>query len=375
MVRIVLLRLLESYFRHRWLYVLPVVIAVASGAAFVTTRPPEYTSSGRLYVTQENLLADLTSSNTSGSWWVSAAQATVAELNELLGTQAFIRTVIQKTKMEEWMSRGPNAVDDTITYAREILSIQAVGDKLVDISVTSDDPEVSHQLVLSTMDAYVQWKINNGYQESIAAQSFFESLIQPYQDEVDKARTNLVAFLTEHPEPVRGDRPPAESLEVERLQTAVQRAEDRLNTARDNEESARLSQVQSESVTKQTYLVIDQPQMPQTAEVSFKTIAINMAVFLVVGIFLAVAGIAGGALIDRSLRFPIDVRHGLSLPVLAMVPATRPVILAAAPATVAEPETTPAAPATADEVEEATPAADEADEVTQGKTPLLQPQV
>ncbi|MBX0328821.1 lipopolysaccharide biosynthesis protein [Oscillochloris sp. ZM17-4] len=329
MVRIVLLRLLESYFRHRWLYVLPIVIAVGAGAVFVSSTPPEYSASGRLYVSQQNLLADLTSSNTGGSWWVSAAQSTVTEINELLGTQAFIRTVIQKTDLEQGMSGGPDAVDETISYARSILSLQAAGDKLVDISATGDDPTIVYQIVVSTMDAYVQWKINNGYQESIAARTFFDNLMKPYQDDVDQARSDLITFLNAHPSPVRGDRPPAEQLELDRLQASVQRAEDRLNSARDNEESARLSQVQSESVTKQTYMVIDQPQVPQEAKVSTKTIATNMIIFLVVGVFLSVAGIAGGALIDRSLRFPIDVRHGLSLPVLAMVPVAQFIVLPA----------------------------------------------
>ncbi len=367
MVRIVLLRLLESYFRHRWLYVLPIVISVAAGGAYVASMPPEYWASGRIYVAQENLLADLTSSGTSGSWWVSAAQSTVSEVNELMGTQAFVRTVIQKTDLEKNMAGGPSAVDETISYVREIVSVQAVGDKLVDITATGDDPNIVYQVVISTMEAYVQWKINNGYQESIAARSFFDDLIKPYQEDVDQARSDLITFLTAHPEPVRGDRPPAEQMELDRLQAAVQRSEDRLNAARDNEESARLSQVQSESVTKQTYMVIDQPQIPQVAEVSTKTIAMNMVIFLVVGIFLSVAGIAGGALLDRSLRFPIDVRHGLSLPVLAMVPIGKPILQAAAAAQAAPAPTSAATPG--DEV------GSPSDSPAQSDTSVLQPQI
>ncbi|EFO82078.1 lipopolysaccharide biosynthesis protein [Oscillochloris trichoides DG-6] len=119
-------------------------------------------------------------------------------------------------------------------------------------------------------------------------------------------------------------------MELERLHlAAVQRAEDRLSAARDNLESASLAQVKSESVTKQTYMVIDQPEIPQVAEISTKTMAVNFAIFVVVGIFLSVVAIAGGALLDRSLRFPIDVRHGLSLPVLAMVPTAKPILVAA----------------------------------------------
>ncbi|NTW00597.1 MAG: lipopolysaccharide biosynthesis protein [Oscillochloris sp.] len=335
MVRIVLLRLLESYFRHRWLYVLPIVLLVSVGAVYALNIPPEYSASGRLYVSQENLLADLTSSKTGGSWWVSASQSTVSEINELVGTEAFIRSVVQKTDLEKGMAAGPTAVDAAIKYVRDSLSIQSAGDKLVDISATGDDPNLVFQIASSTMDAYVQWKINSGYQESTAARTFFEELMKPYQDDVDNARSDLVSFLKAHPEPVRGDRPPSETLELDRLQASVSTAEERLTSARNNEESARLAQVQSESVTKQTYMVIDQPQVPQEAELSMKTIVTNAIVFLVIGVFLSVVGIAGGALIDRSLRFPVDVRYGLSLPVLAMVPNGKP--LALAPATAEQP--------------------------------------
>ncbi len=330
MVRIVVLRLLESYFRHRWLYLIPIVITLTACGIYIVSTPPSYSANGRLYVSQQNLLANLTSSNTGGSWYVSAAQSTVTELNELIGTQAFIRLVIKKTDLEQQMADGPTAVEETITYVRKILSIQTVGDKLVGISATGEDPTIVYQVVVSTMNAYVQWKINSGYQESIAASSFFDNLMKPYQDEVDQTRNNLVTFLTDHPQPVRGTRPPEEQMEIDRLQILVTKAEDRLNKARDNGESARLSQAQSESVTKQTYMVIDQPQMPKDAAVSIKAILTSIAIFLVVGIFLTAAGVTGGTLLDHSLRFPIDVRHGLSLPVLAMVPIAKPLILAPA---------------------------------------------
>jgi capsular polysaccharide biosynthesis protein len=364
MVRIVLLRLLESYFRHRWLYVLPIVIVVVAGGVYVLSMPPEYSASGQIYVSQENLLANLTSTSSSGSWWSSAAQVTVTEIDELIGTQAFVRTVIQKTDLEPRMSLGPESIDETITHVRDILSTRAVGDKLVEISATGDDPNIVYQVVISTMDAYVQWKINSGYQESIAARTFFDNLIAPYQSDVDKTRSDLVSFLTAHPNPVRGDRPPAEQMELDRLQQSVQKAEDRLSSARNNEESARLSQVQSESVTKQTYMVIDQPQMPQVAALSSKTILTNMVIFLAVGVFLMVVGVAGGALLDRSLRFPIDVRHGLSLPVLAMVPVGQLLALSAATADQSVP--LPAAPAVADRVA--------SDDSAQGDSSVLQPQ-
>ena len=320
MVRIVLLRLLESYFRHPILYLLPMLIALLAGLGSIAIEKPEYIASGRLYVEKESLLAALTSNTNDGSWWVSGAQSTTTEINELLGTKAFVRSAIQKTKLEAGMSAGPEAIDKTIFAFRQSISINPVGEKLVDISATSDDPELAYQIVIATLDAYVQWKINTEYQESVAARAFFDGLVQPYQDQVEVARADLLDFLDEYPEPVRGEREPVEQLELDRLQAALQQAEERLSTTLENQENANLSLAESESVTRQTYLVIDQPELPREPEISLRSLVQNVAIFVAVGIFLSALGIGGGALLDRSYRFPIDVRNSLSLPVLAMVP-------------------------------------------------------
>ncbi|MEI6180587.1 MAG: lipopolysaccharide biosynthesis protein [Chloroflexales bacterium] len=320
MVRIVLLRFMESYFRHRWLYLLPLVIACAAGAVFVSTEPPVYVATGRLFVKKDSLLASLTASNSGGSWWVTAAQMTTSELDELIVSQAFTRSVIQKTNLEKNMALGPAAVDQTFSYFRQALSVNPQGEKLVEITASSEDPQLAQQMVIALMEAYVQWKLNSDFQESAAAQSFFQAQIQPYKDGVDQARGDMIDYVNANPQPIRGERPPQELMEIDRLQAAIKQAEDRLTTAQANEESARLAQAKTENVTRQTYLVIDQPQLPTETTTSTKDLIRSMSIFLAVGLFLVFAGIAAGALLDRSLRFAVDVRYGLSLPVLAMVP-------------------------------------------------------
>lgn len=337
MVRIILLRFLESYFRRPLLSLLPLVVALAAGGAFVYTAPPEYVATGRLFVEKESLLASLTSTTNDGSWWITPAQATTGELSELIASRAFTRSVIQKTSLESNMSGGDDAINETFTYYREALSFQPRGDKLVEISAASDNPQLAHEMVVATMDAYVQWKLNADYRESVAAQSFFENLIGPYTEEVEQARAELVAYFRAFPAPVRGERPPEEQLEVDRLTAALNRAEERLSNAQDNEEDARFSQSTSETVTRQTYLVIDQPNVPQAPEVSITGIVQDMAIFVVAGIIFSLAVVGLGALLDTSLRFPFDVRNALSLPVLAMVPRDRQVA-SASPAPAAQSE-------------------------------------
>lgn len=320
MVRLILLRVFESYFRHRWLHLAPIAVMIGVASAFFVTEPPQYYASGRLYVESQSLLAALTATDTNASWWVTPAQVTVNELNELIATQAFVRSVIQKTDLEAQMAGGPPAVERVFGIYRKSIMLRPIGEKLVEFSATTEDPRLAQQLAVATMDAYVQWKLNTDYQESVAAQSFFVSLITPYQEDLQRARDDVQAYLKEHTEPVRGDRPLQEEMEIERLQAAVQRAEERVNTAEDNEESARLALTKAESVLRQTYMVIDTPEIPNSPNRGVRERAMDVIIFVGVGVVLSVIGIGLGALLDRGLRFPIDVRHGLSLPVLATVP-------------------------------------------------------
>jgi len=322
MVRLIILRLLESFFRRPLLSLAPFMLAIAIGVGYILLSPPEYLSSGKIYVEKESLLASLTSSNSDASWWVTPAQATTNEIQELLATNAFVRSAIQQTKLEPLMAGGPDVVWETFTFFRETISVNVVGDKLVEIRATTDDPELSYQMVTATMDTYLKWKMNNDFQESMAAQKFFEELIAPYQAEVDAARQALIDFLSANPEPVRGDRPPSEQFQLDQLKAALARAEERLSTARENEESARLALVKNESLIRQTYQIIDQPEIPLRAEFSLTSFIKNMIIFVAIGVFLSASLIGGGAFLDRSLRLPIDVQNGLGVPLLAFIPAS-----------------------------------------------------
>lgn len=325
MVRLIVLRLLESFFRRPLLSLAPFVLALLIGVGYIFLSPPEYLSSGKIYVEKESLLASLTSSDSDVSWWVTPAQATSNEIYELLATNTFVRSAIQQTKLEPLMAGGPDVVWETFTFFRDTISVNTLGDKLVEIRATTDDPELSYQMVVATMDTYLKWKMNNDFQESIAAQKFFEELIAPYQADVDAARQALVDFLSANPEPVRGERPPGEQFQLDQLRAALARAEERLSAAQENEESARLALVKNESLIRQTYQIIDQPEIPLRAEFSITGFIKNMVIFVAIGVFLSASLIGGGALLDRSLRFPVDVQNGLGVPLLALVPFSKEV--------------------------------------------------
>lgn len=324
MVRLVILRLLESYFRHRWLYLLPVVLMAVIAVFVFVNATPSYISSSILYVQKESLLASLTSVREDGFSWVTPADATVDEFNELLATDAFIRAVVQQTDLEAEMETQED-VGDTIDEVRDAVWIQTLGkNNLVMVGAAHEQAVVAPQIVEATINSYIQWKINNDREESVAAQTFFVELIEGHQAALELAREEMRTYLVGHPEPIRGQRPQTEQLDISRLQNAIDLADQRLATALEKEENARLASAQAESDARQTYFVIDAATLPDKPAASKMDALITSLVFVVVGVGLMVVGVIGAALIDRTFRFSIDVRHGIELPVLALVPNAEP---------------------------------------------------
>lgn len=325
MARLILLRILETYFRHRWLYLLPLVLMIAAAAAYFLTKNPVYSAEGVMYVQTDTLLSSLTSVRQNDYSWVSPAQATSAEIGELLQTDAFVRSIIHQTQLEIEMNQGSVMVDDIIEGVRKIVWTSPLGNNQVLVKAEHEDPTVAYELVNSLIDSYLFWRVNTDVEDSLVAISFLTELMGTYESELESARNRLQSYLEAHPEPLRGERSPTEQLEIQRLQAAVDLASTRYASVLDKQENAKLTLAQTESEVRQSYYLIDSPQVPTEPELSKREIAMNLAIFLGMGVILSSVCIAGAVLLDRSIRFPIDVYHGLHLPVLAVVPRVDPI--------------------------------------------------
>ncbi|NJN18379.1 MAG: hypothetical protein HC822_20050 [Oscillochloris sp.] len=160
MVRLIILRLTESFFRNRGLYQLPVVLMILLAGLYVMFAPRVYVSKGTLYVQQDSLLASLTNSSGGGSWWITPSQAAVNEFRELMGTNAFVRTIASKTDLEHGIMLDPGATDRVIWEIRQAVSFSSLGDNLVSFGATFRDPKITQQIAQASIDTYLQWRLN-----------------------------------------------------------------------------------------------------------------------------------------------------------------------------------------------------------------------
>lgn len=321
MVRLVILRLLESWFRRWWLYIIPVILMLAVGVLLVFRAPSTYTASATLFIEDNSLLLSLTNAPnpTERSWWQTPAEVVRNDYRELMQTEAFMRALIQNTNLETRAARSREDFFEALWYFRDSIQLHTPGNKLMIIMAETEDPDLSVQMVNSLINTYISWKLNVQYQESAAAQAFFAGQIPSFEQELQQARDALTVYLATYPEPVRGDRPLDEQIELQRLQAAVNDASRRLDEVRDNEESSRLVLMQAESVLRQTYQVLDAPGAPERQRMGRRAMLMQVVLAGAIGGVLCIVGVIGGAVLDRSLRFAVDVQQLLHLPTLAIV--------------------------------------------------------
>ncbi|NUM43502.1 MAG: lipopolysaccharide biosynthesis protein [Anaerolineales bacterium] len=324
MFRLITLRLLETYFRHRWLWLAPVVMMLAFAGLRMVTTDATYVSMSAVYVNKESLLASLTSIREDGFSWVTPAQAAVDEFKELIQTDAFMRSVIQKTALETDMAASPQEVAQILGEARGAVWVNVLGKNTIQVGAAHEQAEVAQQLALGVIEVYIQWKINTGQEETTTALKFFEELVAQYQLEVDSAEGDLQAYLEAHPPPLHGDRPPAEEVAIDRFSQKLVDALSRLKDAQDDLQATQLNAAVNESNVRQTYLVLDAPRFPIEPTQTKMGMVIDAVIFVVVGVVLMVVGVVVGALLDRSLRFPEDVQTLLELPLLTSIPSVKP---------------------------------------------------
>jgi hypothetical protein len=318
--RLVLPRLLESFFRRPFVCLLPLVAMAALGVLTVAKTDREFVSSGVLIVESETLLSNLTEVGASGGFsWESPAMQTGRNMNELLGTDQFATSVAAGAGLTPLLETGVLTLDQV----RASVGAFESGNNLVTVRASTSDPELSRRIAVAAIDSYVNWVVDGDIGESTAAVQFFGQLLSTYDAEVSSARRELAEYLGDHPASDPDTRPAEEMAEVDRLRADVERAEDRYATALSNSENARLATEQAREDVNQRLRLVDVPKTSFAPESTRQAQILKLSMYVTVGLLLSIALVVVGAALDHSLRFPDEVRRRIGLDVLAVVPEAR----------------------------------------------------
>ncbi|MFT5193111.1 MAG: hypothetical protein ACI9EW_001181 [Cellvibrionaceae bacterium] len=317
-----LMRFLENMFQNIWLYSIPFFLMTIAYAASFFILSDEFVSKGVMFVHTDTLINEVSSLGQNNfSRFLSPSEQTAGEIRELLYTDSFVRLIIQDTPLESNMAAGDSVVQETLTNVRDAISINTTGNSNVEIRASWDDQEIAWKLAESTLNSFTEWKIESGKRDSFAAREFLERLVPQYENDQLAAVQNLQSYLIQNPEPFRGDRPEIEQLQIDQLRDLIQTADNRYQESSNDLEQIRLEEVILEGNIRQSYQIVDSPELATEEEGGVEKKIITGAVFVVLGIVLSLLAIILTTILDRSIRFPIESPSTLGLPVLSAVKA------------------------------------------------------
>ena len=316
MSRSLMLRLLESFFRRWWLYLVPVVLLGLLGFMSVSGTKKKFQSSGTFNVESSTILSNLSGDSSQTNGFDTPAGATSKRINATLGTDQFIKDVATRAGIAGALANG------TITpgWIRSSLSSTTNGSNLVRVVAVNEDPQVAQRLAAATIDAFIQSTVDSAAGQSTAAVAFFDGLIKTYQTDVDTAQAALDDYVTAHPAPAIGTRPEDESAEITRLTADLNDARTNYNTTVGKRQDAQLSVEQAKADIGERMRLIDAPQVPVAPQARLKSMVMGFGTFLAAGIVLSIATVVIATLMNHSVQTAADVKDRLGARVLAVVP-------------------------------------------------------
>lgn len=321
MSRALLVRILETFFRRWWLYLLPLLLLVGAGVRSVSRIEPVHRSYGTLYVQSETFLSSLTAVRDGDIGWNTPASFFDEQLSGLLQTDAFLREVGQSAGLDPSGYLSPAAM---LADIRASVSSWPSGDNLVQVTASHRDPAVARDLAAAVVDRFVQWQIDSDANGSTVAEAFFSDLVRSYEQAVVASRDALSQYLVQNPDPQGGgSRPLAQRVVIDRLTGEVAAAEERLEGGRAKAEEARLATAQVESDVRQRLRMVDVPELATAPDPVTRTIVLNLGLFTAMGAVLSAAALVTATVLDRSVRSRLDVTQSLSGELLAVVPEQR----------------------------------------------------
>jgi uncharacterized protein involved in exopolysaccharide biosynthesis len=312
-------RLLETFFRRWYLYLLPLVLFFGVGVWKASGTTSGYRSVGIVDVSNGTLLSELTSIRGENYGWETPAASTARTINSLLGTGQFVESIAESAGVTGAIERG----ELTLFGVRQSINATAGGDNLLNVVATTASPELSARLVTATIDGFVDYVVARDVSESRAAEAFFENQVETYVTALQAAEGALRTYVDTHPGGPIEERPLQEQIEIGRLESAVEQAQSKVTAAQEKTGEARLATEQATEDVRQRLRVIDEPEAAVAPEPRLKNAVSTVMVFTLVGLLLSFGAVVLATFVDRSLWSVEDIEHAFKLPALAVIPDAR----------------------------------------------------
>jgi len=317
-------KLLEAFFRHKLLLLLPPILitGIATPIA-VASVPVSYDASIGVWVDRPAYFS-ITDPSTA---YLSPAQLQANRLVELLRTRGFPLEVAKRTSLAPLLGSAIGEARIESLFGSGV-SVGKVGDHVLVVSATATTAQIAYELCTAVVDAYQEKVTSDAADQSAVAVSFYQAQQQDADQKVAKTSQDLRRYLsalsansdvTGANDPTLADpRLTPVDPKLAALQASLQEAQSASGSARAAVAAAQRDAAVSVQGQQLAFQVIDPARMPTTAIRPLKKIIVYPIAALVIGLglsaILLVMMVAG----DRSVRSESEVAPGLR--VLGVVP-------------------------------------------------------
>ena len=316
-------RLLEAFFRHAVLIVLPVILIPLVVTAAVLATPPQYEASAGVWVERATYL---TYSTDDLGRYLTPAQNQRSRLIELMQTRSFLGAIARKTPLNATLIASNGDEEVAQVFARDF-DVLAVGDHLLVLHFRSVDRTAAGEVLNAVVDEFKTRAAADRYAQAQVAIALLQSRVTDAEAALSAARDELAKYVAANPSIgtiiAKGG---IESAKFDPLFAETQRKVDSsqrdADTARNLLATARLDVSTGVQGDELSFRVTDPTRVSLTASRQLKKVVVYPIAALVAGLVMGVSLLLLFALSDHSIRSLTDL--GPETVILGVLPHLRP---------------------------------------------------
>lgn len=308
-------RFLETFFRHKLLILLPLLITplIVVPFSFVLVKPYYETTAG-LWVERPAYVPN------TEDWgrYVTPAQNQHVRLTELLKTRSFIEDIARRTTLGPLLE-SPEGRDDVFEYLQRAIYPLPTGNKLLSIRVRTEDPDLSMEVANATVAAFRERAQNERLVQASSAIAFYEQQLRDSETELGSRRENVQRYLAANPrlvsEDPRNPTTPRVSLptsavdpQLGEMLSRLESNEREVERIRGLLDQARFDASAALEGTDSTLQLLDPPVYPARSQRERRRLLIFPAAAVVIGGLVSALLLVGLTAADRSVRSSADLR-------------------------------------------------------------------
>ena len=323
-------RLLEAFFRHAILIILPVLVIPLVVTAAVLATPPQYEASAGVWVERATYL---TYSTDDLGRYLTPAQNQRNRLVELMQTRSFLAAIARKTSLNAVLN-APNG-DELLAqiFARDF-DVTAGGDHLLILHFRMVEQIAAAEVLNAVVDEFKSRAAADRYAQGQVAIALLQGRLTDADTALSAARGDLAKYVAANPSVgtiiakngIESAKVDPQFAEIQRTVDSSQRDAD---TARNLLASARLDVSTGVQGDELSFRVTDPTQVSPNASRQLKKVITYPIVALVAGLVVGASLLLLFALSDHSVRSLTDL--GPEAVILGVLPHLRPLGVARRP--------------------------------------------